>query len=93
MISEFCKNASVIYDNITRISSKCWGKIKIPWVKYVYMHLIVVSGAGAVEYIICHAEISIVFVEETKISEVDQPPPPPPFSLSPLAWIVNQIFY
>lgn len=28
------------------------------------------SGAGAVEYIICHAEISIVFVEETKISEV-----------------------
>ncbi|KAK4418523.1 Long chain acyl-CoA synthetase 4 [Sesamum alatum] len=27
-------------------------------------------GAGAVEYIICHAEISIVFVEETKISEV-----------------------
>lgn len=30
----------------------------------------VASGAGAVEYIICHAEISIVFVEETKISEV-----------------------
>ncbi|XP_027162899.1 long chain acyl-CoA synthetase 4-like [Coffea eugenioides] len=27
-------------------------------------------GAGAVEYIICHAEISIAFVEETKISEV-----------------------
>ncbi|KAL7121545.1 hypothetical protein ACP275_02G188500 [Erythranthe tilingii] len=27
-------------------------------------------GADAVEYIICHAEISIVFVEETKISEV-----------------------
>ncbi|OVA05727.1 AMP-dependent synthetase/ligase [Macleaya cordata] len=27
-------------------------------------------GAGAVEFIICHAEISIVFVEETKISEV-----------------------
>lgn len=27
-------------------------------------------GAGAVEYIICHAEISIVFVEETKISEL-----------------------
>ncbi|KAG6420189.1 hypothetical protein SASPL_116709 [Salvia splendens] len=26
-------------------------------------------GAGAVEYIICHAEISIAFVEETKISE------------------------
>ncbi|KAG5538238.1 hypothetical protein RHGRI_018983 [Rhododendron griersonianum] len=27
-------------------------------------------GAGAVEYIICHAEISITFVEETKIPEV-----------------------
>ncbi|KAL2536343.1 Long chain acyl-CoA synthetase 4 [Forsythia ovata] len=27
-------------------------------------------GAGAVEYIICHAEISLVFVEENKISEV-----------------------
>ncbi|KAL0428747.1 UNVERIFIED_CONTAM: Long chain acyl-CoA synthetase 4 [Sesamum radiatum] len=27
-------------------------------------------GAGAVEYIICHAEVSIAFVEETKISEV-----------------------
>ncbi|KAI3693448.1 hypothetical protein L6452_33283 [Arctium lappa] len=27
-------------------------------------------GAGAVKYIICHAEISIVFAEETKISEV-----------------------
>ncbi|KAK6137094.1 hypothetical protein DH2020_029165 [Rehmannia glutinosa] len=27
-------------------------------------------GAGAVDYIICHAEISIAFVEETKISEV-----------------------
>ncbi|KAK3037311.1 hypothetical protein RJ639_032073 [Escallonia herrerae] len=26
-------------------------------------------GAGAVEYIICHAEISITFVQETKISE------------------------
>ncbi|KAJ0775861.1 putative long-chain-fatty-acid--CoA ligase [Helianthus annuus] len=28
------------------------------------------SGAGAVKYIICHAEISIIFAEETKISEV-----------------------
>lgn len=27
-------------------------------------------GAGAVEFIICHAEVSIVFVEEKKISEV-----------------------
>lgn len=27
-------------------------------------------GAGAVEYIICHAEISIAFVEEKKIPEV-----------------------
>ncbi|KAI3756880.1 hypothetical protein L1987_56704 [Smallanthus sonchifolius] len=27
-------------------------------------------GAGAVKYIICHAEISIIFAEETKISEV-----------------------
>lgn len=27
-------------------------------------------GAGAVEYIICHAEISVAFAEETKISEV-----------------------
>ncbi|XP_077226588.1 long chain acyl-CoA synthetase 4-like [Tasmannia lanceolata] len=27
-------------------------------------------GAGAVEYIICHAEVSIVFVEEKKIHEV-----------------------
>ncbi|KAJ0818287.1 putative long-chain-fatty-acid--CoA ligase [Helianthus annuus] len=26
-------------------------------------------GAGAVKYIICHAEISIIFAEETKISE------------------------
>jgi len=29
-----------------------------------------VLGAGAVEYIICHAEISIAFGEEKKISEV-----------------------
>lgn len=29
-----------------------------------------VLGAGAVEYIISHAEISIVFVEENKLSEV-----------------------
>ncbi|PHU09714.1 Long chain acyl-CoA synthetase 5 [Capsicum chinense] len=27
-------------------------------------------GAGAVEYIICHAEVSVAFAEETKISEV-----------------------
>ncbi|CAI9101131.1 OLC1v1038389C1 [Oldenlandia corymbosa var. corymbosa] len=27
-------------------------------------------GAGAIEYIICHAEVSIAFVEETKVSEV-----------------------
>ncbi|KAI3990578.1 hypothetical protein MKX01_022878 [Papaver californicum] len=27
-------------------------------------------GAGAVEFILCHAEVSIVFAEETKISEV-----------------------
>lgn len=27
-------------------------------------------GAGAVEFIICHAEISIAFVEEKKIPEV-----------------------
>ncbi|XP_026401374.1 long chain acyl-CoA synthetase 4-like [Papaver somniferum] len=27
-------------------------------------------GAGAVEFILCHAEVSVVFVEETKISEV-----------------------
>lgn len=27
-------------------------------------------GAGAVEYIICHAGISIAFAEETKVSEV-----------------------
>ncbi|KAJ0558237.1 putative long-chain-fatty-acid--CoA ligase [Helianthus annuus] len=27
-------------------------------------------GAGAVKYIICHADISIIFVEETKIFEV-----------------------
>lgn len=29
-----------------------------------------VSGAGAIEYIISHAEISIAFVEETKVAEV-----------------------
>lgn len=28
------------------------------------------SGAGAVEYIICHAEVSVAFAEETKIFEV-----------------------
>lgn len=28
------------------------------------------SGAGAVEFIICHAEVSIAFVEEKKIPEV-----------------------
>lgn len=28
------------------------------------------TGAGAVEFIICHAEISIAFVEEKKIIEV-----------------------
>lgn len=27
-------------------------------------------GAGAVEFIICHAEVSLAFVEEKKISEV-----------------------
>ena len=27
-------------------------------------------GAGAVEFIICHSEVSIVFVEERKIPEV-----------------------
>lgn len=27
-------------------------------------------GAGAVEFIICHSEVSIVFVEEKKIPEV-----------------------
>ena len=27
-------------------------------------------GAGAVEFIICHAQVSITFVEEKKISEV-----------------------
>jgi hypothetical protein len=28
-------------------------------------------GAGAVEFIICHAEIQIAFVEEKKITEVE----------------------
>lgn len=28
-------------------------------------------GAGAVEFVICHAEVSIVFSEEKKISEVN----------------------
>jgi len=28
------------------------------------------AGAGAVEFIICHAEIQVVFVEEKKIAEV-----------------------
>lgn len=32
------------------------------------------TGAGAVEYIICHAEVSIAFVEEKKISEVNRVP-------------------
>lgn len=27
-------------------------------------------GAGAVEFIICHAEVPLAFVEEKKISEV-----------------------
>jgi len=27
-------------------------------------------GAGAVEFVICHAEVEIVFVEEKKIGEV-----------------------
>lgn len=27
-------------------------------------------GAGAVEFIICHAEISVAFVEEKKLPEV-----------------------
>lgn len=27
-------------------------------------------GAGAIEFIICHAEVSIAFVEEKKLSEV-----------------------
>lgn len=30
----------------------------------------ILSGAGAVKYIICHAEVSIIFAEETKVSEV-----------------------
>lgn len=29
-----------------------------------------VSGAGAVEFIICHSEVSIAFVEEKKLDEV-----------------------
>lgn len=29
-----------------------------------------IIGAGAVEFIICHAEVSIAFVEEMKIPEV-----------------------
>ena len=28
-------------------------------------------GADAVEFVICHAEVSIVFAEEKKISEVN----------------------
>lgn len=28
------------------------------------------AGAGAVEFIICHAEVSIAFIEEKKIAEV-----------------------
>lgn len=31
---------------------------------------LMISGAGAVEYIVCHAEISVAFAEESKISEV-----------------------
>lgn len=33
-------------------------------------HFGIFEGAGAVEYIICHAEISITFVEENKIPQV-----------------------
>ena len=29
-----------------------------------------VVGAGAVEFILCHAEVQIAFVEENKIGEV-----------------------
>lgn len=35
-----------------------------------YWSIIMASGAGAVEYIICHAEVSVAFAEETKIFEV-----------------------
>jgi len=30
----------------------------------------VALGAGAVEFVLCHAEVEIVFVEENKIGEV-----------------------
>ena len=35
------------------------------------------SGAGAVEFIICHAEIEVAFVEEKKIVEVNNVLPGP----------------
>lgn len=35
-----------------------------------YYHYFFIVGAGAVEFIICHAEVSIAFVEEKKIAEV-----------------------
>nr|XP_029149805.1 long chain acyl-CoA synthetase 5-like isoform X2 [Arachis hypogaea] len=37
---------------------------QLPWVDNKH------GGAGAVEFIICHAEISIAFVEEKKIPEL-----------------------
>ena len=38
---------------------------------YEYLILVIyVIGAGAVEFILCHAEVSIAFVEEKKIDEV-----------------------
>jgi len=35
-----------------------------------FLSLFVHVGAGAVEFIICHAEVSIAFAEEKKIPEV-----------------------
>lgn len=46
-------------------------------VKFMYVCIIYslddafLVGAGAIEFIICHAEVSLAFSEEKKISEVN----------------------
>lgn len=61
----------MILTNLT--SFICWGycKVDVKWFFYLnYPVCFTVAGAGAVKFIICHAEVSIAFVEEKKIVEV-----------------------
>lgn len=53
------------------VLSTLWSGIILGPKKLLLHNVICFSvGAGVIEFIICHAEVSIVFVEEKKIPEV-----------------------